>query len=180
MRCNNCNIDLAENAKVCPLCAAKAVDEECSIKGLNKAEYPKYKGLRKNSYYIRKNDVYFGKRLMAVLAIAIAVLFAGGILMHRADMAGYKAIPIMLGVAAIAYLVTSLVSKRFGEKSAVYLIMIAVVNIIICAVAFITHKTLVTACFSLASLLAALISLIVLALRYPKEMKEELSGRFNH
>ncbi len=40
MRCRNCNIDLPESYKVCPLCGEKAYDDQPLIEGIKTAEYP--------------------------------------------------------------------------------------------------------------------------------------------
>ena len=40
MRCRECNIDLSENYKKCPLCGEKAFDDEAKIKDIKEASYP--------------------------------------------------------------------------------------------------------------------------------------------
>ena len=57
MRCLECNVDLGENVKVCPLCGAKASEEKPVLEGMRVAEYPEYGELRPLKYYIKKNDV---------------------------------------------------------------------------------------------------------------------------
>lgn len=41
MRCNACNVDLAETYTICPLCGEKASDEPARLQGLKVASYPK-------------------------------------------------------------------------------------------------------------------------------------------
>lgn len=40
MRCRECNVDLSENYKKCPLCGAPAFDDEAKIKEIKAAPYP--------------------------------------------------------------------------------------------------------------------------------------------
>ena len=40
MRCRECNVDLSENYKRCPLCSSQAFDDEAKIKGIKAAPYP--------------------------------------------------------------------------------------------------------------------------------------------
>ena len=40
MRCRECNVDLSELYTKCPLCGAKAYDDESRIKDINPAPYP--------------------------------------------------------------------------------------------------------------------------------------------
>ena len=46
MRCKECNVDLGDNVKVCPLCKSKAVEDKPLIENIKTAEYPEYKGER--------------------------------------------------------------------------------------------------------------------------------------
>ncbi len=41
MRCRECNVDLSENYKKCPLCGGKACEDEAKIKNIKDAPYPK-------------------------------------------------------------------------------------------------------------------------------------------
>ncbi len=41
MRCKECNVDLAEIYTICPLCGAKASDEEAKLTGIKVATYSK-------------------------------------------------------------------------------------------------------------------------------------------
>ena len=40
MRCRECNVDLSEEYRVCPLCGAVASDDEPRIKNIKAAPYP--------------------------------------------------------------------------------------------------------------------------------------------
>lgn len=40
MRCRECNVDLSENYKKCPLCGGPAYDDEPRVKGIKAAPYP--------------------------------------------------------------------------------------------------------------------------------------------
>lgn len=40
MRCRECNVDLSENYKKCPLCGSTAYDDEPRVKGIKAAPYP--------------------------------------------------------------------------------------------------------------------------------------------
>ena len=43
MRCRECNIDLPDNYTKCPLCSSEVFDDECLMKDIRTAEYPKAK-----------------------------------------------------------------------------------------------------------------------------------------
>ncbi len=180
MRCSQCNVDLGENVTVCPLCHAKAVQENPVLEGLRVAEYPKYGKLRPLKYYIKKNDVYFGKYVMwAVLALTVAVISVS-FLMSKMSFGVYTVLPALYSLSAVVYFVTSLISKKNGVRSAIYLITLAVFSLIIVAVGYIaTHET-ATIFYALGSALISLLGLMILSGKYPKEMDSELSGRFHH
>ena len=40
MRCRECNVDLSETYTKCPLCGAKAYEDEAQLKGISPAPYP--------------------------------------------------------------------------------------------------------------------------------------------
>lgn len=40
MRCRECNVDLSESYKRCPLCSGEAFDDEARVKGIKAAPYP--------------------------------------------------------------------------------------------------------------------------------------------
>ena len=41
MRCNKCNVDLAESYSRCPLCGSDATDEPAKLQGVKEAPYAK-------------------------------------------------------------------------------------------------------------------------------------------
>ena len=43
MRCEECNVDLNENADFCPLCGGKAKDLPALIEGIGFQDYPDYR-----------------------------------------------------------------------------------------------------------------------------------------
>lgn len=180
MRCKECNVDLGENVKVCPLCHAKAVDEKPVIEGMRVAEYPEYGELRPLKYYIKKNDVYFGKYLMwAVLAVSVVTL-AVSYFLDAMTLAAYTILPAVFAASAVAYFVTSLISKKNGVRSAIYLIALAVFSLIIVAVGYIITRETGTVFYALGSALLSLLGLMILSGKYPKEMDAELGARFHH
>lgn len=180
MRCLECNVDLGENVKVCPLCGAKASEEKPVLEGMRVAEYPEYGELRPLKYYIKKNDVYFGKYMMwAILALMSATLVVASCL-DAMNLALYTILPALYAVSAVIYFVSSLTSKKNGVKSAIYLIALAVFSLIIVAVGYITTRETGTVFYALGSALASLLGLMILSGKYPKEMDSELGGRFHH
>ena len=180
MRCLECNVDLGENVKTCPLCGSKAADEAPVLEGMHVAEYPEYGELRPLKYYIKKNDVYFGKYMMwAILGIAVAVLIVSACL-DALTLAVYTILPVFFAVSAVVYFVTSLTSEKNGVKSAIYLIALAVFDLIIVAVGYIVTKEVGTVYYALGSALVSLLGLMILAGKYPKETDAELGGRFHH
>lgn len=54
MRCRECNIDLPDNYTACPLCSSAVFDDECLIKDIRTAEYPRAKAepLKRNPFPI--------------------------------------------------------------------------------------------------------------------------------
>lgn len=180
MRCTACNVDLGENVKVCPLCGEKATDEKPVLEGMRVAEYPEYGELRPLKYYIKKNDVYFGKYMMwAILAITVAVLVVAHFL-DGMNLALYTILPALFAVSAVVYFVTSFLWKKNGVKSAVYLIALAVFSLIITAVGYITTRETGTVFYALGSALISLMGLMIISGKYPKEIDVELGGRFHH
>lgn len=180
MRCIECNVDLGENVKACPLCGAKAVDEKNVIEGMRVAEYPDYGELRPLKYYIKKNDVYFGKYLMWAILAVTAVTLVASLCLDAVNLAIYTILPAVFGVSAVVYFISSMVSKKNGVKSAIYLITLAVFSLIIVAVGYITTKETGTAFYALGSAMLSLLGLMIISGKYPKEIDAELSGRFHH
>lgn len=180
MRCLECNVDLGENVKVCPLCGVKAVEEKPILEGMHVAEYPEYGELRPLKYYIKKNDVYFGKYMMwAILGITVATLIVSSCF-DAMNLALYTILPAIFAVFAIVYFVTSLTSKKNSVRSAIYLIALSAFNLIITAIGYIITREVGTVYYSLGSALLSLLGLMILAGKYPKEMDTELGGRFHH
>ncbi len=180
MRCKECNVDLGENVKVCPLCHANASEEKAHIEGMQVAEYPQYGELRPLKYYIRKDDAYFGKYIMwAVLAISAAVL-SSSFAFNFVETAVYTVLPAIFGAAGAVYFITSFINKKYGVKSAIYLIALSVFSVIIVAAGYIITKNYQTVFYALGSALISLLGLMILSSKYAKEMDEELAARFHH
>lgn len=180
MRCTECNVDLSENVKSCPLCGKKASDEAPVIEGLRTAEYPEYGELRPLKYYIKKNDVYFGKYMMWALLLVVPALLLSAVHFDFLDLAAYTILPAIFAASAVVYFVSSLISKKNGVKSAIYLIALAVFSLIIVAAGYIITRETGTVFYALGSALVSLLGLMILSGKYPKEMDAELGGRFHH
>ncbi len=180
MRCKECNVDLGENVTVCPLCHAKATPEKPVIEGMRVAEYPEYGELRPLKYYIKKNDVYFGKYIMWAVLLATAGTLITCHFLDAMNLAVYTILPAVYAASAVVYFVTSLISKKNGVRSAIYLIALAVFSLIIVAVGYITTRETGTVFYALGSALASLLGLMILSGKYPKEMDSELGARFHH
>lgn len=179
MRCKECNVDLGENVTVCPLCGGKASDDKPLIENMKVAEYPEYGELRPLKYYIQKNDVYFGKWLMLGVVICSAIILAVSKMMNFFNTALYVVLPMLFAAAAIVYLVTSFADKKRHARGAIYFVMLAVFNGIITVVGYVTTNAIGQASFALGSAVAALLSLMLLSTKYPKEIDDELAGRFH-
>ena len=179
MRCKECNVDLGENVKVCPLCKSNAVDDKPLIENIKTAEYPEYKELRPLKYYIQKNDVYFGKWLMLGIVVLSLVLLLVSHIFNFFNVALYTVLPIIYALSSVVYFVSSLKDSKNHVKGAIYLIALAVFGVIIAAVGYITTHGIGRAYFALASAALSLLSLMMLSTKYPKEIDEELSGRFH-
>lgn len=180
MRCKDCNVDLGENLKTCPLCGAEASDEKPVIEGMKVAEYPAYGELRPLKYYIKKNDVYFGKYVMWGILLVTAVILVFASLLDWMTLAVYTVLPVIYAFSAVMYLVSSLVSKKVGVKSAVYLIALAAFNVIISGAGYIITREMGTIYYALGSGVISLLGLMVIAGKYPEEIDVELGGRFHH
>ncbi len=61
MRCKECNIDLAENYKLCPLCGKEAVNEEARLGGIKAAPYSKSEPVRETDIPKAKKNFSFEK-----------------------------------------------------------------------------------------------------------------------
>ena len=179
MRCKECNVDLADGVKVCPLCNSKAVDEAVVLEGMKTAEYPEYGELRPLKYYIRKNDVYFGKYLIWIVLAFTAVSLPVSYFMDKFDLIAYTVLPVVLAASSIVYLVTSLISKKNAVKSPLYFIVLGVLSLIIVGIGYLTTKETATITYALVSTLLSFLGLMVLSSKYPKEVDAELGGRFH-
>ena len=179
MRCKECNVDLAEGVKVCPLCKSEAVNEDVVLKGMKTAEYPEYGELRPLKYYIRKNDVYFGKYLMWIVLALSAVSMPAAYFLDKLSLVAYTVLPVLFAVTSIVYFVTSLISKKNAVKSPLYFIVFGILSLVIVAVGYLTTKEIGTATYALASALVSFLGLMVLSSKYPKEVDAELGGRFH-
>lgn len=110
MRCLECNVDLGENYKKCPLCGAAAVDEVPLVEGITTAEYPKYDDsvLLSEKTVMKKN--FYGKYL-----IPVVIAFELGFIVAAAM--GHSAfwsvgVPVLLVAAYVVYLVCGLLQKK--------------------------------------------------------------------
>lgn len=179
MRCKECNVDLDENVKVCPLCKSKAVGDKPLIENIKTAEYPEYKESRPLKYYVQKNDVYFGKWFMLGVVILSLVLLTVSYIFDFFNTALYTVLPIIYAVSSAVYFVSSLRDSKSHAKGAIYLIALAVFGGIIAIAGYITTNGIGRAYFALGSAIVALLSLMMLSTKYPKEIDEELAGRFH-
>lgn len=126
-----------------------------------------------------KENVYFGKYFMwAVLAVT-AVLIAIGFAMSFIDTVLYTVLPALYAFSGAVYFLTSFLNKKNGVKSAIYLIILAVLSLIIVAVGYILTKESGTVFYALGSALVSLLGLLILSSKYPKEMDDELKARFH-
>lgn len=179
MRCNKCNVDLAENVKVCPLCGSNAADEEPVLKNIKTAEYPKYGELRPLKYYIQKNDVYFGKWLMAGIVVLSAILIIISVVFNFFNTVLYAVLPIIYAAASVVYFISSIKEKENHAKGAIYFIMLAVFDGIIALIGYITTRGIGQGFYALGSAVIALLTLMILSGKYPQEIDNELAGRFH-
>ncbi|MBP3329518.1 MAG: hypothetical protein J6L89_01665 [Clostridia bacterium] len=178
MRCKECRVDLGENVKVCPLCGSAATDEKPMIENMKTAEYPEYGELRPLKYYIQKNDVYFGKWMMVGIVALSAVILAVSEIFNFLDTALYIVLPAIYAAAAIVYFLSSFKDKKHS-RAAIYFIMLALFDGVITLVGYITTKGIGQAYFALGSGVVALLSLMLLATKYPREIDDELAGRLH-
>lgn len=58
MRCRECNVDLSENYKKCPLCNGEAHNDEAKVKNIKAAPYP-YNAEIKETEKIKKPKTAF-------------------------------------------------------------------------------------------------------------------------
>ncbi len=179
MRCKECNVDLGENVKVCPLCKSKAVDDKPVIENIKTAEYPEYKEQRPLEYYIQKNDVYFGKWLMLGVVILSLVLLLVSYLFDFFNVALYTVLPIIYAASSVVYFISSVKDSKCHVKGAIYLIALAFFSGIIALIGYITTLGIGRAYFALGSAVLSLLSLMMLSSKYPEEIDNELSGRFH-
>ena len=180
MRCVKCNVDLDEKTTVCPLCGEKASEEKPVLEGIKTAEYPEYGELRPLKYYIKKNDVYFGKYMMWGLLALTAIILGVSAYFDKIELAVYTILPAIFAVSAVVYFVTSIVSPKNGVKSAVYLIALAVFDLIISAIGYVITRDTRTIFYALGSALVSLLGIMILSGKYPKEIDAELGGRFHY
>ena len=72
MRCPDCQVDLNENATLCPLCGGAAEDIPPLIEGVTYQDYPNYENrkaapVRPTQRECRKERLPFREKLKAVL-----------------------------------------------------------------------------------------------------------------
>lgn len=179
MRCNECNVDLAENVSVCPLCGNKAESKEPVIKDIKTAEYPEYGELRPLKYYIQKNDVYFGKRMMIGIVALSVILLAISAIFSFLNTVLYIVLPVIYALAAVVYFISSIKEKKNHAKGAIYFIMLAIFDAIIVLTGYITTRGIGQGYYALGAAIVALLALMLLGGKYPDEIDSELSGRFH-
>ena len=109
MRCSQCNIDLGESVKVCPLCGAQTTKDEPALPELHEAPYPTYenisrpkrRGKKPNPHWLRvgliisalsallgESNLWTVVTPVCLIAVAVIYLIYGlkekGTLMHAA------------------------------------------------------------------------------------------------
>ena len=78
MRCLKCNVDLAENLTVCPLCGAKAANEKSVLQDVSAAPYPDVLPQKAKPFKPTAAQILLG--VTATLGLLACVLSSRGLL----------------------------------------------------------------------------------------------------
>ena len=138
MRCSNCNVDLAEDCKTCPLCGAPAVKEPPMLEGMTQAGYPTptQASKRKEKRALPNKWVL---RVAAVLCLALC---------FTKNMALFSLVgPMILLGVAIYHFVCGLLEKGHLLHSAVALIAQVGVEVLLILVHLILRHNFNTTLF---------------------------------
>ena len=167
MRCNHCNIDLASDAKTCPLCGMTASDDANVLTDLHDAPYPSYENVVPEKVQKKKPNPHW---LRAGLIISAVCMLTG-----QGDL-WTKLSPFCLIAVAIIYLCYGLKEKGTLMHASVALVTSFLVQVVYFLYALIYHLTLQQILFSM---IVTLVMLLILYLKYPERVEAQMAATFH-
>lgn len=167
MRCSKCQIDIAAQAKRCPLCGAPASEEPSVLAELHDAPYPSYdhvvhakpKGKRPNPHFLR----------VALILSAVFVILGESSLWRIGA-------PFLLVNTAILYMIFGLREKGSLMHAAVSLVISFAVQLLFFLFALFHHMSLAQILFSIT---VTLVMFLVLYFKFPERVEAQMEATFH-
>ncbi|MGN1418403.1 MAG: hypothetical protein ACI4W6_03660 [Acutalibacteraceae bacterium] len=173
MRCNDCGVDLGEEYKTCPLCGAKASDEEAVLKNIKTVLYPKYEETAKSKAKTSPRCETVCKNASRSFIVLSALLILLSLFGPKAP--GEIAAPAVMIFSAVFCFVCALIEKSTLLHCAVNLFSGFVFSLIFCLIAHLCKMNL-TVYF--AAIISGALLILALAVIKPKKFKQQLCAIF--
>ncbi|MGN0467400.1 MAG: hypothetical protein ACI4GY_01585 [Acutalibacteraceae bacterium] len=173
MRCKDCGVDLGEEYKTCPLCGAKASDEEAVLKNIKTVLYPKYEKVEKSVVKAPprcETVCKYVSRSFVVLSALLILLSLFGL-----KALGEIAAPAVMIISSLFCFVCALVEKSTLLHCSVNLFSGFVFSLIFCLIAYLFKMNLT---FYFAAIISCALLILVLAVIKPKKLKQQLCAIF--
>ncbi len=167
MRCTQCNIDLGENVKLCPLCGAETTDEPARLPELHEAPYPSYDNIVREKYKGKKPNPHWLR--VGLVISALSVLLGESNLWTGVT-------PVCLTAIAVIYLIYGLKEQGTLMHAAVALVTSFLFQMLFFLHAVIHHMTLAYILFTIA---ITIVALLVLYFKYPERVEAQMEATFH-
>ena len=167
MRCAQCNIDLGESVKICPLCGAETIDEPANLPELHEAPYPSYENITREKYKGKKPNPHWLR--VGLVIGALSVLLGESNLWTVVT-------PVCLTAVAVIYLICGLKEKGALMHAAVALVTSFLFQVLFFLHALIHHMTLA---YILITIVVTLVALLILYFKYPERVEAQMEATFH-
>ena len=167
MRCRHCNIDLASDVKICPLCGSEASADPNVLQDLHDAPYPDYQNVKHEKVRTKKPNPHFLR-----VALILSALF---VLLGESNL-WTVVTPFLLFNTAILYLCFG-----FKEKGTLLHAAVALVTSFLFQMLFFLHALLHRMSLTqiLFTITITLVALLVLYFKYPERVEAQMEATFH-
>lgn len=167
MRCLQCNIDLGESVRVCPLCGAEAADEAPALPELQEAPYPDYSGVTPKKRRRKKPNP--GWLRAGLIIAALSVLLGQSNLWTVVT-------PVCLCAVAVGYFCYGFKEKGALMHTAVSLVTSLAFQFLFFLWALIHRMSLPQI---LLSMTVTAVCLAILYLKFPERVEAQMEATFH-
>ena len=167
MRCPQCNVDLGESVRLCPLCGAEAVDEAPALPELHEAPYPDYTNVTPQKTKSKKPGP--GWLRAGLIIAALSVLIGQSNLWTVVT-------PVCLIAVAVGYFCYGLKETGTLLHSAVALVTSLAFQLLYFLWALIHHMSLPQI---LLSMTVTAVFLAILYLKFPERVEAQMEATFH-